>query len=351
MTSEEQARCREQGLAPVVRFRVPLTGRTQFRDLIKGKVTFDHSTVDDFVLLKSDGYPTYHLASVVDDHFMQITHVLRADEWLVSTPRHIMLYQALGYEPPNYAHLPMILGPDKAKLSKRHGATSLLEFRDEGYLPEALMNFLALLGWSLDDRTEIIPRETLIENFSLERISKTAAVFNIDKLRWMNGVYIRAMSVDELTGLAMPFLEKYLPPQVRRPLDAGFVRRVVELEQERIKTLKELPETAAFFFLEQPEYDSALLLDSGLTAEQAKASLGASLEIMRTVSPFAHDELEAAFRALSERLSLKTKHLFGLIRIALTGSKAAPPLFSTMVGLGRDRCIRTLELAVEHLDP
>ncbi|MCX6000886.1 MAG: glutamate--tRNA ligase, partial [Chloroflexi bacterium] len=164
---KERDRLKCQGVSPVIRFKVPLEGRTTFHDLVRGNIAFDNSELDDLVLLKSDGYPTYHLANVVDDHLMKITHVMRADEWLSSTPRHVLLYRAFHWEPPLYAHLPMILGPDKSKLSKRHGATSLLEYRDKGYLPEAVVNFLALLGWSLDDRTELFSRDELISHFSL----------------------------------------------------------------------------------------------------------------------------------------------------------------------------------------
>ncbi len=174
LSPAERTKLEAQGIIPVIRFKTPLEGETRFNDLIKGEVVFDNSTLDDFVLLKSDGYPTYHLANVTDDHLMKITHVLRADEWLSSTPRHTLLYNALGYQPPLFAHLPMILGTDRSKLSKRHGATAITEYRDQGYLPQAMMNFLALLGWSLDDRTELFTKEELIQNFSIERISKTA---------------------------------------------------------------------------------------------------------------------------------------------------------------------------------
>ena len=191
LSGEERAKREAEGITPVIRFRVPLDGFTQFQDLIWGEVKFEHSVLDDMVLLKSDGYPTYHLANVVDDHLMEISHVLRAEEWISSTPRHILLYQALGCEPPQFAHLPMLLGRDRAKLSKRHGTVSVAEYREQGYLPEAMLNFLALLGWSLDDRTESLSRKELIDNFSLERVSRTAAIFNPDKMEWMNGVYIR----------------------------------------------------------------------------------------------------------------------------------------------------------------
>ncbi len=185
---------------PVIRFKAPLEGSTAFCDYIRGSVSFENRSLDDFIILKADGYPTYHLASVVDDHYMQISHVMRAEEWISSTPKHLLLYQALGFEPPIFAHLPMILGPDRSKLSKRHGAVSVTQYREKGYLPEAMVNFLALLGWSLDDKTDIISIDTLIANFSLERVGKTGAVFNREKLEWMNGVYIRTLDSTVLPG-------------------------------------------------------------------------------------------------------------------------------------------------------
>ncbi|RLC94820.1 MAG: glutamate--tRNA ligase [Chloroflexi bacterium] len=348
LSQEERSRFEAEGIRPVIRFKTPLTGRTEFRDLIRGKVVFDNSTLDDFVLLKSDGYPTYHLANVVDDHLMEVSHVLRADEWLASTPRHILLYQAVGYESPQFAHLPMILGPDRSKLSKRHGATSLLEFRDEGYLPEAMLNFLALLGWSLDDRTEVLSREELVEHFSLERISKTAAIFNIDKLRWMNGLYLRKLDIDDLTERALPFFERDLPSSVRRPIDRSYVRAVVALEQERAKTLAELPQLGEFFFMEELDYPVDLLLQK-LNREKASQALTTVSQKLGALGPFDHGSLEATLRPLASDLSLTTKELFSLLRVAVTGRTAAPPLFQTMEVLGKEACLRRIEAAIRLL--
>jgi glutamyl-tRNA synthetase len=348
LSQEERSRQEAQGITPVVRFKTPLTGRTQFRDLIRGKVVFDNSTLDDFVLLKSDGFPTYHLANVVDDHLMGITHVLRADEWLASTPRHILLYKAVGHEPPQFAHLPMILGPDRSKLSKRHGATSLLEFRDEGYLAEAMLNFLALLGWSLDDRTEVLSRDELVKHFSLERISKTSAIFDIDKLRWMNGVYLRGLSVEDLTDRALPFFERGLPSDAVRPMDRGYVQEVVALEQERAKTLSEFPQLGDFFFTDELHYPADMLL-SALTKERAAQTLATVLERLGTLQTFDHASLEAPLRSLASELSLTTKELFGLLRVAVTGRTAAPPLFQTMAVLGKENCLRRIEAAIRLL--
>jgi glutamyl-tRNA synthetase len=349
LSQKERSQLEAQSIVPVTRFKTPLVGQTKFQDLIRGEVVFENGTLDDFVLLKSDGYPTYHLANVVDDHLMQISHVLRADEWLASTPRHVLLYQALGYQPPQFAHLAMILGSDRSKLSKRHGATSLLEYRDQGYLPEVMLNFLALLGWSLDDRTELFSREELVKNFSLERLSKTAAIFDMNKLHWMNGVYLRRLSAEELTEKVMPFLEKYLLAQIERPLNRDYVQQVVSLEQERAKTLAELPQLAEFFFALELVYPTDLLLSSGMDKEKAGEVLGIALQRLRLVEPFDTASLESLLRPLAQELGLKTGEFFGLLRVAITGRTAAPPLFQTMVVLGKERCLKRIEAAIRRL--
>jgi glutamyl-tRNA synthetase len=327
---------------------MPLEGQIRFQDLIRGEVVFEAATLDDFVLLKSDGYPTYHLANVVDDHLMKISHVMRADEWLSSTPRHIPLYDALGYEPPQYAHLPMILGPDRSKLSKRHGSASIMEYQKQGYLPDAVVNFLALLGWSLDDKTDSISREELVANFSIERVGKTGAIFNHEKLAWMNGVYIRKLSTEELVEKAMPFLEAGLPRAVKRPISPDYFRQIVPLLQERVRVLGEISELADFFFVDEFNYDAALLLKKGMDREGAIAALEVSRERLETC-PFDASSLEGLLRPLAEELGLKTGVFFGLLRVAVTGRTAAPPLFDTMAVLGKERCIKRIDAALGML--
>jgi glutamyl-tRNA synthetase len=348
LTQEERAQFESQGIVPVIRFKIPLEGQTRFDDLIKGDVAFDNSTLDDFVLLKSDGYPTYHLANVVDDHLMKITHVLRADEWLSSTPRHVLLYSTLGYQPPLFAHLPMILGPDRSKLSKRHGATAITEYQEKGYLPQAMMNFLALLGWSLDDRTELFTKEELIQNFSIERISKTSAIFNLDKLKWMNGVYIRKLTPEELADKLLLFLDRGLPPSVKRPLSREYVKQIVPLIRERFTTLEEAAELCMFFFADELAYDTDLLLGKKLTREYAVRGLEAALERLQAI-PFDAKSLEDALRSLANRLGLKAGDFFGLLRVAVTGRTAAPPLFQTMEALGQERCLKRIKAALMKL--
>ncbi len=348
LSQEERAKFEAQGIIPVIRFKTPLEGLTKFNDLIKDDVVFDNSTLDDFVLLKSDGYPTYHLANVTDDHLMKISHVLRADEWLSSTPRHMLLYNALGYQPPLFAHLPMILGTDRSKLSKRHGATAITEYRDQGYLPQAMMNFLALLGWSLDDRTELFTREELIHHFSIERISKTSAIFNLDKLKWMNGVYIRKLSAEELTEQLIPFLERDLPQSVKRPLSREHVKQIVPLIQERLTTLEAATELCMFFFVDDLVYNADLLLGKKLTKENAVRGLEAALEQLQALT-FNAPSLEDALRPLATELGLKAGDFFGLLRVATTGRTATPPLFQTMESLGKDRCLKRIEAALHEL--
>lgn len=348
LTREQKAGLEASEAPPVVRFKSPLEGQTSFHDLIRGEIVFENSTLDDFVLLKSDGYPTYHLANIVDDHSMAISHILRADEWLSSTPRHVLLYQALGWQPPQFAHLPMILGPDRSKLSKRHGATAINEYRDQGYLPEAMINFLALLGWSLDDKTELLSREEIVKHFSLERVSKTAAAFNRDKLDWMNGVYLRSLSLEDYSERAISFLERDLPPEVERPLDADYIRQIMPLIQERAKTLAEVPQLSEFFFVGKLEYDAGLLMGK-LESGQVVKILQAAMTRVEGLGNWDAASLEYVLRPLAEELDLKTGVFFGLLRVATTGRTAAPPLFQTMEVLGRERCLERLKTALDKL--
>jgi glutamyl-tRNA synthetase len=352
LSPDERRELEAQGIAPVVRFKTPLSGRTTFHDLVRGDVAFENDTLDDFVLLKSDGFPTYHLANVVDDHLMGITHVLRGDEWVSSTPRHALMYQAFGWQPPVFAHLPMILGPDRAKLSKRHGDTSILQYRDKGFLPDALFNFLGLLGWSLDDKTEIISRQDFVRHFSLERIVKNPAIFNMDKLTWMNGVYIRELGLDELTEQLAPFLEEHLPADIPRPIDRPYLRRIVPLIQERIKRLDEAGDLTDFFLREgELAYPVEDLQGKRFAdqAQQAAEALAAVREGIAALDRWDEEALESAIRPLAEELELKTGELFGAIRVAVTGRTAAPPLFQTMAVLGRERCLERVGTAIARL--
>lgn len=345
MTPEQVSSEKKLGRIPVVRFKMPLTGQTTITDLIRGEVVFENSLLDDFVLLKSDGYPTYHLANIVDDHDMNITHVMRAEEWLSSTPRHLLLYRAFGWQPPHFAHMPMILGPDKSKLSKRHGATAINEYQNMGYLPEAMINFLSLLGWSLDDRTEIMSVEEIIKNFSLERISKTAAVFNMNKLEWMNGVYIRNLSSENFAERCLPYVEKGLPADIKRPVDVSYLRNIAPLVQERAKTLFDVPPLIDFFFTDKLEYDRSLLTGK-LEIAQVSAILKKTMEVLKNSPDWKTESMENGVRPLVEQMSMKAGPFFGVLRVAVTGRAVSPPLFQTMEVLGRERCLSRLSAAL-----
>jgi glutamyl-tRNA synthetase len=349
LNPQERAEKEAEGITPVVRFKTPLEGQTSYSDLIWGGVVFDNNTLDDFVLLKSDGYPTYHLANVIDDHAMEISHVIRAEEWISSVPRHLLLYQALGFEPPQFVHHPMILGPDRAKLSKRHGAVSIIEYREQGYLPETMFNFLSLIGWSLDDKTEIMSRQELIDNFSLERISRTGAIFDRSKLDWMNGVFIRKLSCEDLSQKIMPFLESGLPEEVKRPISQQYVGRIAPLIQERINTLADAATYAAFFFIDTPEYETSMLIGKKMTGETTLEALKAAEETLSSMESFDHDLLEDTFRHLAGDLGLKAGQLFSLLRAATTGRNATPPLFETMEVLGAERCLKRIRGAIAKL--
>jgi len=349
LTQQERSELEAMNSKPVVRFKTPLSGETTFLDSIRGSITFQNNTLDDFVLLKSDGYPTYHLANIVDDHLMAISHVLRADEWLSSTPRHILLYQALNWQPPQFAHLPMILGPDKAKLSKRHGATSINEYQEQGYLPQAMINFLTLLGWSLDDRTELLSQDELIQHFSLERIGKTGAIFNKEKLDWMNGVYLRKLDPEEYIRQATPFLERDLPSSVKRPLNDSYVNQVMPLIQERAKTLAEVPQLADFFFMDKLSYSTETLLGKDMDTQTAIQILQETLQKLQPTEIWDAASLESILRPLSTELNLSTRKFFGLLRIAITGRTAAPPLFQTMAILGKEKSLKRLREALQKL--
>ncbi|MCX6004212.1 MAG: glutamate--tRNA ligase [Chloroflexi bacterium] len=347
LTEQQVDSLMTEGKVPVVRFKSPLKGQTVVTDLIRGEVVFENSTLDDFVLLKSDGYPTYHLANIVDDHYMNISHVLRAEEWLSSTPRHVLLYSALGWQPPQFAHLPMILGPDKSKLSKRHSATAINEYQNQGYLPEAMVNFLTLLGWSLDDKTEIMSREEIIKNFSIERVSRTAAVFNVAKLEWMNGMYIRALNVEDFAKRSLPFVEQGLPPGIKRPVDTDYLRLIAPLVQERARTLAEVPQLVDFFFVNELQYDSEMLMGK-LDKGQAVSILSQTIDTLKKLDAWETESMEEAVRPLVAESGLKAGPFFGVIRVAVTGRTASPPLFQTMEVLGRERSMQRLGAALSR---
>ena len=358
LTEAQRAAYEAQGIKPVVRLKVPDEGQITFHDLIRGEITVDVSTLDDLVLLKSDGYPTYHLANVIDDHLMEITHILRGDEWVPSVPRHILIYRALGWDPPAMAHLPVLLDPTgKGKMSKRKPViggveypTLIREFRQAGYLPEAMFNFLALLGWSYDPENDIFTREQAIQRFEIEDVSPKPSVVSYEKLEWMNGVYIRQLSIEEFTRRVTPFLAEGLgipEEQVRR--HPGLPVLMPDL-QERVKKLSEAAEWVDFVFREPVEYDPQLLIGRKMTAAQSLEALKAARQILATLPEFAEEPMEAELRALADRLGVKAGSLFGILRIAVTGKKVAPPLFTSIVAVGRERALARCDRAIRLLE-
>jgi glutamyl-tRNA synthetase len=352
-----EAKREAAGARPVVRFKTPHEGETVVQDFLRGEVTFRNDLLDDFVILKSDGFPVYALAEAVDDHEMRISHVIRGDEWISSAPRHKLLFEALGYELPIFVHTPVILGPDRSKLSKRHGAQSVLEYKAMGYLPDAVFNFLGLLGWSLDDHTEIISREQFVANFTLERLIKSPAVFNIEKLDWMNGVYMRQMPERELALLLKEWLEKPedqggLPPHIQRPIDLEYLLRIVPYVRERVKLLPQARDMMQFFFEPaEVEVDERTLLGKAFAEDKTKAwtALSAALVKAEAIDPWDLPSLEAAFLNMHEQLGLKRGDFLMLIRVAVTGRTVSPPLFESMEILGRERCVLRLRHALNIL--
>jgi len=338
----------DEGEPHVIRLKVPLTGQTVVHDIIKGDIVFENAGIDDQVLLKSDGFPTYHLAVVVDDHYMKITHIARGDDWISSTPKRILIYRAMGWEVPTYCHVPLVLGEDGRKLSKRHGATSITEFRDQGYLPEALFNFLALLGWSPGggEEREIFSRKELIERFDLFRVNRAPAIFSYDKLDWMNGVYIRKLSQADLLERLLPFWQRAglvpdpCPEEMRERL-----RRIVPLVQERLKRLDEVVEWTAFLFREIEAPPAEKLVGKRMTPEESLAALRQARSLLAEVEPFEPEAMEPPMRALAAELGLKAGQLFGIVRWAVTGQKVAPPLFGSLAVLGRERVLARLDAA------
>jgi glutamyl-tRNA synthetase len=344
---------------PVVRLNTPDTGETVVPDFLRGDVSFENARLDDAVLLKSDGFPTYHLAMPVDDHEMEITHVIRGEEWLPSAPLHKLIFDALGYEVPVLIHTPLILGPDRSKLSKRHGARSALEYRDEGYLPEAVFNYLGLLGWSLDDHTEIISREDFVKHFDLGRLLKSPAIFNIEKLDWMNSEYMRQMPDRDYAKLVIGWLEAPeseggLPDHIHRPLDLEYTLSLIPLVKERIRRGPTAIEMMAFFYMPrgiEPELDPDTLAGKMYKDDRAEAArlLSEALVLAESLTDWEHESMEQAFRALCDQVGVKARDLFGLMRVAITGRTVSPPLFESMEILGKERCVIRLREATQIL--
>ncbi len=329
--SEEEGR-------KALRFRMS-AGTLEFKDLIRGTISFDASLIEDFVLIKSDGFPTYNFACVVDDADMKITHIIRGDDHIANTPKQIALYEALGLKCPEFAHLPMILGEDGARLSKRHGATAVREYREMGYLPEALLNFIALLGWSPGEDREIVPKEEMIRCFALERVGSTSARFNMAKLDWMNSLYLRQMATEELLGQLKPFLAKAGVDV--KALNESWLRTLIELYKERFKTLTDFYAQTSFFFTEGIEYQ-AEAVEKFLKGEEIPGLLQEVYDELSRLGEFKKETMEACLRGLVERKQLNFRKLAQPIRVAITGRTVSAGLFETMELLGKERTLKRL---------
>jgi glutamyl-tRNA synthetase len=316
-----------------VRFRVPEEGELGFDDAVLGRITTPYSAIKDFVIRRSDGSPLYNLAVTVDDRDMGITHVVRGQDHVSNTPRQIMLLRALGAEPPTYAHIPLLHGPDGKKLSKRHGAASVQELRDAGYLPEAVRNYVSLLGWGYDESTTFFTTGELVERFSLERVSSNPAVFDEQKLRWMNGRYLRELEPDELRRRLEELYGREVPPEA------------VEISQEKMQTLADFWDLAGFL-VERREIDPQAW--DRVMGDGGPDRLRAAREALEAAEPFDTETVERALRGVVERLEVKPKEVFQPVRVAITGTTVSPGIFESVAALGRDETLARIDAALQH---
>lgn len=337
---DTDAECRK-----AIRFKM-LDGVTEFDDLIHGTITFDASLIEDFVILKADGFPTYNFACVVDDADMGITHIIRGDDHISNTPKQIALYQAFGLKLPEFGHIPMILGEDGSRLSKRHGATSVTEYRDRGYTPHALVNFLALLGWSPGNDQEIISLPEMIEKFTLKRANKTSAQFNNTKLDWMNGQYIKNTPVEELTAEVEKYFGKAGIDTKRLP--GGWLMSLVRLYQERFKTFQDLLNQTGCFFSDTIEYDAAAV-DKFLKKERIAVLLKEVYAALSSAVNFDKKNLEDSLRALTEKAGVGFSKIAQPLRVAITGKSVSAGIFETMELLGKEKTLKRLTYATDNL--
>jgi nondiscriminating glutamyl-tRNA synthetase len=341
--SKDEAEARRKSEPHVLRLKMPEEGRTEWNDLVHGKVSFENKLLDDFVLVKSSGIPTYNFACVLDDYKMEITHALRGDDHISNTPRQLQIYRALGWKAPELGHFSIILGPDGTRLSKRHGATSVLEYKTGGYLPEALRNYLALLGWSTPNSQDVFEWKELIEKFDLAGCQKSPATFDPQKLLWMNGTYLRALSNDELIRRAGP----YLSAAGIDGTDAGKLSRVIALEKEKYKLLSEVPSLVDFFYRD-PSYDAASV-EKVLKKEGAKETLDSVLPVLDNTSPFEEKHLEVNIRAFCDQKGWKTSRVFHPVRVAVSGRTTGPSLFAMLETLGKPAVVQRVKYAAKNL--
>jgi glutamyl-tRNA synthetase len=338
---------RDGGEPAVLRLAVPRPGETAFDDIVRGEVRFDHDHVEDFVLLRSNGSPTYHLASTVDDVDYEITHVVRGEDLLSSTPKHILITLAMGAAPPAYAHLSLLMGPDGKKLSKRHGDTALHAYREGGFLPEAFVNYVALLGWNFGDDETVFTREEMVSRFDLSDIQKNPAVFDNEKLSWMNGVYIRDLALDDFVARTEPLVVEDLGRALTGEERATY-RQVAPLIQERMKVLVEAPEQVRFLFLDEVEYDESSW-QKVLAKPDSPGAVAGAIERLSGLGEWSTAAIESSLRAMLEELELNARKGLQPLRVAVTGSSISPPLFESLAALGKDRTIARLRDVLDRL--
>jgi glutamyl-tRNA synthetase len=340
---EERAAREAAGDASVIRLRTPDQGACVVEDLVRGQVRFEYAQLGDHVIVRSDGVPTYNFANPIDDADMHITHVIRGEDLLSSTPRQVLVYERLAAPVPSFAHLPLLFGPDRKRLSKRHGATSVEELREAGYLAEAVVNFLALLGWHFDSERELFTREELIGLFSLERVSSAPAVFDAKKLEWMNGVYLRALPTFDLAERLIAYLDERGSPLASQ---AERIVEVTPLAQEKITTLAEFERLCAFLFGPLEIDGEAWQRAAG---QERAAEILASVQEALATCEWTVDAIEATLRGVCERLSLKPRVVFGLVRVAVTGQSVSPGLFESVHLLGREETLARLAAAAARV--
>ncbi len=346
LTEAQRRERAAQGRTASVRFSAPPEGSVEFDDLIRGPMKFDNEQIEDFILLKTSGVPTYNFACVVDDHAMEITHVIRGDDHLSNTPRQVLAYRALGWTPPVFAHLSMILGADGSRLSKRHGATSVEEYRQAGYLPEAVLNYLALLGWATSDSQDIFGKEELVAKFDVGRCSKSPAVFDPNKLIWMNGEYLRKMPAKELAVRARPFVAS-----AGLLDDAGLAARAAELEvavameQEKVKLLTDVPKRIDIFF-KDVAYDPEAV-EKVLKKPDAAAVLEDAIKTFQALEPFTAASTEEACKALAARRGVKNGAVFHPVRVAVSGRTQGPSLFHMLELLGKQKSLERIQKTLQ----
>jgi len=339
LASEEIEKKKNSGIPCVIRFMMPPGERTEVHDLIRGKVEFDNDLLDDFVILKSDGFPTYNFAAVIDDHLMEITHVIRGDDHLSNTPRQVLLYGAFYWSPPAFAHIPMILGADKARLSKRHGAISVIDYKDQGFLPEAMINYIAKLGWGHKDQ-EIFTRQELIDLFTLEGVGKNPAIFNLEKLTWLNGQHIRSALPERIIDLCEPLLIDAYGTH-----DPVYIGRVVRLFLDRIKLIPEIVTLTTYFFKDEYEFEEKAI--KYLKDNDAPRILQILVERISKIEPFKKDEIEKIFKSLAAEINVKLGVIIHPCRAAVSGRAETPPMYDVLEVLGKDKVIKRLKLGTD----